>query len=185
MSPVFGLPEHRLLSHTVMFALSCLSNIENIGEVIMTEDLDLEVFRLPSGSSPEICSSTPATIQGLSARSRASSQKRQHRIPRQQGLFIKGPIPLAWLDGVLKIPGAAVLKTALALWFRSGLEKTSTIRFTSKMMRRFMISPKSATRALEQMQASGLVRVHHRPGCCRDVEILNVKAELITDASAD
>ena len=151
----------------------------------MTEDLDLEAFRLPSGSSPEICSSTTATIQGSSARSKATSKKRQDQIPRQQGLFIKGPIPLAWLDGVLKIPGATVFKTALALWFQSGLESTSTIRFTSKMMRRFMISPKSATRALEQMQASGLVRVHHRPGCCRDVEILKVQTNSITDACAD
>lgn len=151
----------------------------------MAEDHDLEAFRLPSAPSPEIGGSTPATIHGSSARTKVTSQKRQNQIPRQPGLFIKGPIPLAWLDGVLKIRGAAVFKTALALWFQAGLESSSTIRFTSKMMRRFTISSKSATRALKQMQASGLVRVRHRPGRCRDVEILKVQKNSITDACAD
>ena len=168
-----------------MVVSSCLPNIKNTREVIMTEDLDLEAFRLPSGSSPEICSSTTATIQGSSARSKATSKKQQNRIPRQQGLFIKGPIPLAWLNGVLRIDGAVVLRVALALCFQSGIDRRPTVRFTHKLMERFMINPRSATRALEQMEASGLVRVHHRPGCCRDVEILKVQTNSITDACAD
>ena len=94
------------------------------------------------------------------------------RIPRQLGAFIRGPIPLAWLDGVLKLPGRVPLVVALALAYQSGLEGSARVRFTHKLMGRFGVAPRSASRILELMQAAGLVRIHRPPGRCREVEII-------------
>ena len=60
---------------------------------------ELDAFRLPVGSLPM-----------------RRKEKNSHQpIPRQRGAFIRGPIPLAWLDGVLNLPGRGPLVVALAL----------------------------------------------------------------------
>ncbi len=79
---------------------------------------------------------------------------------------------MEWLDGVLVLPGPTVLRVALALLYQSGLERSSTVRFTRKLMDRFHVDRQSASRSLKRMQAAGVLRVHHKPGRCREIEIL-------------
>lgn len=130
----------------------------------MDDGNGLEAFRLQPGS---------VAVSAGVVTSKPTSQRGRKRIPRQQGAFIRGPIPLAWLDGVLSLPGRIPLVVALALVYQSGLEGSATVRFTHKLMNRFAIAPRSASRALELLQAAGLVRIHRPPGCCREIEILN------------
>jgi hypothetical protein len=125
---------------------------------------EIEAFRLQPGF---------AVVAGGVAGSLQTAKRGLKRIPRQRGAFIRGPIPLAWLDGVLSLPGRVPLLVALALVYQSGLEGSATVRFTHKLMNRFGVAPRSASRALEQLQAAGLVRVHRPPGSCREIEILN------------
>ena len=122
---------------------------------------ELDAFRLPSDSMPL----------------RRKERNPRQTVARQQGAFIRGPIPLAWLDGVLSLPGRVPLVVALALVYQSGLEGSGTVRFTTKLMKRFGVAPRSASRTLERLQAVGLVRIHRPPGCCREVEILNPDRE--------
>lgn len=140
----------------------------------MDDENELEAFRLPLGSPlvAHPASAFSATKPASTARSWGTSKQRRERTPKQQGAFIKGPIPLVWLDGVLTLPGPTALRVALALCYQSGLEGSSKVRFTHKLLKRFRVDPRSATRTFEKMQAEGLVRVHHRPGCCREVEML-------------
>ena len=140
------------------------------------DEKELDAFRIPLGSPP-VAHAAAATAPAAATGSRTPSRKVRERIPRQQGAFIRGPILLAWLDGVFMIPGATALRVALALCYQSGLEGSSTVRFTHKLMVMFRIGARSASRTLERMQAAGLVRVRHRSGSCREVEILKVQSE--------
>ena len=124
----------------------------------MDDGNGIEVFRLQPGSGAVVSGRNP--------------KRSRKRVPRQLGAFIRGPIPLAWLDGVLRLPGRSPVVVALALAYQSGLEGSVRVRFTPKLMGRFGVAPRSASRTLERMQAAGLVRIHRPPGRCREVEIL-------------
>lgn len=117
---------------------------------------ELDAFRLPVDSLPM----------------RRKERNSRQPVARQQGAFIRGPISLAWLEGVLSLPGRGPLVMALALMYQSGLEGSARVRFTHKLMGRFGVAPRSASRILELMQAAGLVRIHRPPGRCREVEIV-------------
>jgi hypothetical protein len=117
---------------------------------------ELDAFRLPVGSVP------------MRRRGKNSRQP----IPRQRGAFIRGPIPLAWLDGALNLPGRGPLVVALALMYQSGLERSPSVRVTHKLLQRFGIPPRTSHDALAKLEAAGLVVVTKRPGRCREVEIL-------------
>ncbi len=121
---------------------------------------DLEVFRLKQKCVP--------------SRSIVESQAKE---PRKAGLFIRGPIYMDWLKGVLRLPGRAPVVLALALVFQAGLEKSQTIRLTRKLMTRFDIPPRTCYDALAKMERAELVKVTRRLGCCREIEILHVEAE--------
>lgn len=134
-----------------------------MGEVV-NDGNEIEAFRLP----PE----SVAVAGGLVDSTQALKRGRK-RIPRQVGPFIRGPIPLNWLDGVLSLPGRVPLVVALALVYQSGLEGSATVRFTRKLRNRFGLAARSVSRTLEKMESMGLVRIHRPPGRCREVEILS------------
>jgi len=138
----------------------------------MDDGKELEAFRLRLEAPP-----TSAVGHVSTASSTRTSGRSGGRIPRQQQSFIRGPLPLPWLECVFEIPGPTALRLALALFYQSGLEGSATVRLTHKLMGRFRIAPRSATRTLERMQAAGLVQVHQRPGRCRAVEILKVQTQ--------
>lgn len=117
---------------------------------------ELDAFRLPLGSLPV-----------------RRKEKTSHQlVARQQGAFIRGPIPLAWLDGVLSLPGRGPLVVVLALMYQSELERSPSVRVTHKLLQRFGIPPRTSHDALAKLEAAGLVAVTKRPGRCREVEIL-------------
>jgi len=137
----------------------------------------IEAFRLPPESAD--ASAAPASAVPAEQRSQRTRKRGRERIPRQQQAFIRGPLPLPWFECVFKIPGSTVLRLALALFYQSGLEGSATIRLTQKLMDRFHIAPRSASRTLERMQAAGLVRVQHKPGRCHAIEILRVQTQSV------
>ena len=113
----------------------------------------LEQFRLPVEHKPAHSTKPP---------------KRR----RQSGLFVRGPIPLAWLDPVLSMHSRTPLALAVALWFQSGLEQSNTVRLTHKLRQRFRLPARSIPKALKHMETAGLVRVDRQPGRCHVIEIL-------------
>ena len=117
---------------------------------------ELDAFRLPSDSVP------------LRRKERSPRQT----VARQQGAFIRGPLPLVWLDGVLKLPGRGPLVVALTLLYQSGLESSPSVRVTHKLLQRFGIPPRTSYDVLAKLEAAGLVVVTKPPGRCRVVEIL-------------
>lgn len=85
--------------------------------------------------------------------------------------FLKGPIPLSWLARAAKRPGRA-LHVGVALWFLAGLARSETVRLSSATLRTLGVDRHAARRALQLLEAEGLVSVVRRPGSNPVVTIL-------------
>ncbi len=88
------------------------------------------------------------------------------------GLFLKGPIPVAWLARAAEL-GLPALVVGLELWLLSGLRRSNTVdlnlsrfRFTDVRARQ------SNQRGLKRLEDAGLVRVRRHPGRRSQVEIV-------------
>lgn len=115
---------------------------------------ELDCFRLPDGFKP------------------APPKKREKSRIHQSGPFIRGPIPLAWLEPVLAMSGRSPLAVALALHFQAGLERSARVRVTGKLRNRFRLSTRAVSRSLALMESAGLIAVTRKPGRCHVVDIL-------------
>ena len=51
--------------------------------------------------------------------------------PEKSAGFIKGPLPLVWVQQAASMPGKT-LQVGLTLWYLSGLQKSPTVRLASK-----------------------------------------------------
>lgn len=124
---------------------------------------DLERLRLSTGRIDE---RPPATKKWPTA---AANPK------RIKGEFLKGPIPLRWLSAAAKLPGKAPLAASLAIWFEAGRRKSNVVRLTTAILKRFGVNRKAKYRALQRLQAAGLIGVRREPRKNPVVTILELK----------
>lgn len=82
---------------------------------------------------------------------------------KAQAGFIKGPLPLDWMQAAARMPGRT-LQVALVLWYLAGLKKTDTVRLSSEQMDAVGVSRDAKYEALQRLSAAGLVAVDQRPG---------------------
>ena len=87
--------------------------------------------------------------------------------------FLKGPIPMAWLNEAAKLPGKAI-NLGIAIWWLHGMAKTKPFKLTGKALDQLGVSRDAASSALKRLEAQGLIRVHRSPGQRPAVEILPV-----------
>ena len=91
--------------------------------------------------------------------------------------FLKGPIPMAWLNEAAKLPGKT-LNLGLAIWWLAGMAKTKTFKLTGKALGHVGISRDAASDAIKRLEAQGLIRVQRSPGQRPTVEILSVASSV-------
>jgi len=82
---------------------------------------------------------------------------------KTQGLFIRGPIPMPWVERVAQLPGKA-LALALGLWWLHGMAKGGEVTVTRKMLERLNLSRDAAADGLTRLERAGLIRVTRAPG---------------------
>mgnify|MGYP000893554201 FL=1 len=92
--------------------------------------------------------------------------------------FLKGPIPMAWLNEAAKLPGKT-LNLGLAIWWLAGMAKTKTFKLTGKALAQLGVSRDAASDALKRLEERGLLRVQRSPGQRPTVEILSVASNVI------
>lgn len=95
---------------------------------------------------------------------------------RISGHFLKGPVPLVWLQNAMRLPGKAV-HVGLVLWYYSGLKRTKTLSINLSRLGEFGLTRASATRGLKALQRTGLVLVDSHAGRKPIVTILEVAPE--------
>jgi hypothetical protein len=81
---------------------------------------------------------------------------------RRAGQFIKGPLPMSWIEKAAALPGKA-LALGLAVWFRSGITGGQVVLGVSALAR-FSVGRKAAYAALKALEGAGLVRVARKKG---------------------
>jgi hypothetical protein len=102
---------------------------------------------------------------------RTNSRPPRHRHGQ---LFLKGPIPMAWLERAAQLPGKA-LHVALALWFNAGLKNQACVRISLSGLQRLGALRDSARRGLAALEQAGLVSVKRHVGRKPIVTILSTE----------
>ena len=87
--------------------------------------------------------------------------------------FLKGPIPMAWLNAAAKLPGKT-LNVGIAIWWLAGMSKTTAFKLTRKALNQLGVSRDAASDALKRLEENGLILVKRLPGQRSTVEILPV-----------
>ena len=87
--------------------------------------------------------------------------------------FIKGPLPLIWFEKAAILPGKA-LHVALAIWYRVGLERQSTVKLGQKVMSRFGVSRDAKYDALRRLVEAGLIEIEQLPGKAPIVTVISL-----------
>ena len=78
-------------------------------------------------------------------------------------LFLRGPIPLAWLGSAAVLPGKT-LNVGIALWWLHGMAKGKPFKLTQKALQTLNVERDAASAALVRLEQAGLVRVVRKPG---------------------
>jgi hypothetical protein len=95
--------------------------------------------------------------------------------------FLRGPLPMAWLERAASLPGRA-LHIGVMLWYYVGLHKSARVKFSlSRCERRLGFDRTTATRGLAALERAGLVTVERRPGQRPVVTVIHNPAEPVGD----
>jgi hypothetical protein len=78
-------------------------------------------------------------------------------------LFIRGPIPMSWVQKAAKLPGKA-LALAMGLWWLQGMAKGVEVTVTRLMLQRMNLSRDAAADGLTRLEDAGLIKVTRAPG---------------------
>lgn len=103
---------------------------------------------------------------------------------RIAGRFLRGPIPMAWLDVARALPGRAI-HVAIEIWHWRFIKKSMTVKINLSRMGRFGVTRPTASRGLQALESAGLVRVEREPGRAPVVTIIDIKPKAGTADHAD
>lgn len=94
------------------------------------------------------------------------------RRQRQQGRFVRGPLPWDWLVAAGSLPGKG-LQVAVSIWLQVGMKGVDEVLISMSMIaREFNIDRATAGRALAALEQRGLVEVRRRPGAKALVRVI-------------
>lgn len=95
--------------------------------------------------------------------SEASRRRRHTKSRRQNDHFVRGPIPMPWMERAARLPGKA-LAVGLLLWFIKGIVRDGPIKLSTSLLARFSVGRKAAGRALTSLEHEGLIRAQRSRG---------------------
>lgn len=93
--------------------------------------------------------------------------------PANRGGFVKGPIPLPWLQAAANLPGKT-LHVGLCLWYLAGLTRSMTVRLATKVTQDMGISRDAKSDALRRLVKARLATLEQHPGKAPVVTLLAV-----------
>jgi hypothetical protein len=77
--------------------------------------------------------------------------------------FLKGPIPMSWLQAAAVLPGRA-LHVGLAIWHLVGLRSSETVLLSGFVLKGLHVDRYATRRALRSLEGAGLVSVERHRG---------------------
>ena len=106
----------------------------------------------------------PLPVPGIQER-RIVSATTAELTKRQSARYLRGPVPLAWLQAAACLPGRA-LQVGLALWYLLGVtkSKSATVSLSSVRLAGFGVDRSAKRRALAALAGAGLITIDQVPG---------------------
>lgn len=103
----------------------------------------------------------PSRLSPTSAAARTAQQARRAK------QFVRGPIPMRWLEKAATLPGKA-LPVGLLLWFCRGFDPDSTqpIPVTPTLLARLGVGRKAGAAAIRRLKKAGLLTAEFGRGRC-------------------
>ncbi len=94
-----------------------------------------------------------------------SFDKAKPSVPRHRGgeLFVRGPIPWAWLKAAARLPGRG-LHVGIVLWLESGLRKSAVVALSQQRLHELGVERHAGYRGLSSLEQADLVDVRRHPG---------------------
>jgi hypothetical protein len=92
--------------------------------------------------------------------------------PLKGEAFLKGPIPLSWLEQAALLPGRS-LHAAIALWYAAGLARSRSVALSNRSGRRFGLDRNAKYRALGWLEKASLITVERKLGSSPRVTLLS------------
>ena len=77
--------------------------------------------------------------------------------------FIKGPIPLEWVQAAARLPGRS-LQVGLVLWYLAGVRRSKQGPISYTVAHHFGLSRHTVYRGLAQLKEANLIAVSRKPG---------------------
>lgn len=110
---------------------------------------------------------------------RGSIRRGHARPPRHKSgdRFLKGPIPLSWLEAAARLPGKS-LHAGVAIWYAAGLTRSASVPLSNVAGVSFGLDRNAKYRALDWLEGAGLVTVERKLGRAPVVTILNAPEPL-------
>ena len=100
-----------------------------------------------------------------------SPKKEARPLTGRRGRFLKGPIPLNWLEKAGALPGKS-LHVGICLWFLRGVSKSYEVKLSGKLLRSLGVKRNAGYRGLRNLEFAGLVSVARHRGRLPVVTIL-------------
>jgi hypothetical protein len=95
-------------------------------------------------------------------------------IQGSSGLFIKGPIPIAWLQKANAL-GGSTGTVAAGLWFYAGLNKSRRFRIDRRLDQLCCVTRQTRNLVLGRLQSHSLIKIYPKRGAYPTIEVLDVK----------
>jgi hypothetical protein len=91
--------------------------------------------------------------------------------------FLKGPIPMTWLNAAAKLPGKT-LNVGIAIWWLAGMSKNTSFKITGKALDQLGVSRDAASDALKRLEDHGLILIKRSAGQRPTVQIVPVAQDV-------
>ena len=105
-----------------------------------------------------------------------------HRPARATRTFLKGPIPVWWLEQAAACGGKCIA-LGLVLWLLSGLQRSRTVRVEYKWCARFAMGRWAVRNGLQRFEQAGLVLVERTNGRCPRVTLCGERNATMSEQS--
>jgi len=107
-------------------------------------------------------------------------KRRGSRRSKRRGRFLRGPIPMDWLEMAMRLPGSA-LHVGMMLWHFKGLRKSDTFKISLAELTCGVICRDTVRRGLNNLETARLASVVRQRGRKLKVTILSGPAAVDTE----
>jgi len=90
--------------------------------------------------------------------------------------FLKGPIPIWWIEKAAHLPGKT-LAVGMAIWWLRGMAQDKPFKLTQKALDTLAVSPDAAYDGLRRLETAGLIKVTRAPGQRATIDVLLASAK--------